>query len=184
MTIIKLDEIVRKFEETHHQMPAYICLPQVMYEEIGKVMLGYPVERLKMRGVPIRLVRFQRETEVILCGQNFEERYIVSPSGDVIISEARVSSAASVMIRIAEVYAKYLAECDTLMRSAGISDRDRGELNEDRVKVEHNYAQACALYELDEGVFIANYGSYGAPDVCDLDILLGVLISEEDPGNG
>ena len=32
MTIIKLDEIVRKFETTHHQMPAYICLPPVMYE--------------------------------------------------------------------------------------------------------------------------------------------------------
>lgn len=179
MTIAKLDDIVRKFEETHHQMPAYICLPPVMYEEIGKVMLGYPVERLKMRGVPIRLVRFQRETEVILCGQNFEERYIVAPSGDIIISEARVGSAASVMIRIAEVYAKYLAECDTLMRSAGISDRDRGELNEDRVKVEHNYAQACTMYELDEGAFIANFGKYGEPDVADMEVLMGVLFYEE-----
>lgn len=175
MTILKLDEIVRKFEETHHQMPAYICLPPVMYEEIGKVLVGYPVERLKMRGVPIRMVRFQRETEVILCGQSFEERYIVNPAGTVIMSEARVSSAASVMVRIAEVYAKYLSESEMTLNSAGISDRDRGELNEDRTIVEHNYAQACTLYELDEGAFIAKYGKYGNPDVSELEVLMGVL---------
>jgi hypothetical protein len=73
---------------------------------------------------------------------------------------------------------------DEVTRSAETTDHDREALNRERVTVEHNYAHACALYELDEGAFIANYGSYGAPDVCDHDILLGVLISEEDPGNG
>lgn len=179
MTIAKLDEIVRKFEETHHQMPVYICLPPSMYEDISNIMLGYPADFMKTRGIPFRMVRFQRETEVILCGKAFEERYIVDPTGAVIMSEMRVSSAASVMIRIAEVYAKYLAEFEETARSAGISDRDRGELNEDRVLAEHNYAQACTLYELDEGAFIAKYGRYGEPDISDIDILMGALFGVE-----
>jgi hypothetical protein len=184
MTIAKLDDIVRKFEETHHQMPAYICLPPSMYEDVAKTLLGYPTDRLKMRGIPLRLVRFQRETEVILCGKSFEERCIVTPTGNVAMSEVRVGSAASVLIRIAEAYTRYLFEMDEVTRSAETTDHDRDALNRERVTVERNYAQACALYELDEGAFIANYGSYGAPEVCDIDILLGVLISEEDPGNG
>ena len=97
------------------------------------------------------------------------------------MSEARVSSAASVMVRIAEVYAKYLSESEATLNSAGISDRDRGELNEDLTIVEHNYAQACTLYELDEGAFIATYGKYGAVDMSELDVLLGALFGEEVP---
>ena len=34
MTIDKLDGILRKFEDVHHQSPEYICLAEGTYQEI------------------------------------------------------------------------------------------------------------------------------------------------------
>ena len=176
MTINKLDAIIGKFEEVHHQMPEYICLPPVMYDTISGVMLGYPTERLKIRGIPLRMVRFQREAEVILCGKGFDERYIVSPAGEVVVSENRPGSAAGILIRIAEAYTRYLYEADEILRSVGMTAEERDEIMAERVLIEDNYAKCCTLYELDEGAFIAKYGRYGAPDISEFDVLMEALV--------
>lgn len=176
MTIAKLDEIISKFEGVHHQMPEYICFPPAMYDEIAVPWKGQPDTVLKIRGVPLKLVYFQKAMEVVCCGKRFDERYLVTPGGDIIVSEMRPSTAAAVLTRIAEVYALYLYGVSEVVQMEDITDEERDEVYAECTVAEHNYAQACLLYEMDEDAFIAKYGKYASPDVTELTIQMDVLI--------
>lgn len=180
MTIDKLDGILRKFEEVHHQKPEYICLAEATYREIYRQWspperaVKMPDEVLFLRNVRLKEVYFQSPAEVICCGKRFDERYLVTPGGDIITSEMRPDSAAALLIRIAEVYAQYLFQnAETVQED--ITDEERDELYAESTVVESRYADLCTLYELDEGAFIAKYGKYGSPDVEDMKILMDVL---------
>lgn len=189
MTIEKLDGIVRKFEEVHHQKPEYICLSECAYMEIyhqwkfpeGHVIM--PDKILYLDGVRLKEVCFQKACEVICCGKRFDERYLVTPAGDIITSEMRPDSAAALLIRIAEVYAGYLYQFDDTIRLEDITDEERDALYSELTVIEHRYADVCTLYELDEGAFIVQYGKYGSPDVSDMKILMEVLVHGGE-GNG
>lgn len=177
MTIDKLDGILRKFEEVHHQKPEYICLAESAYwdiiEQSGRRLRTDDV--FYLRNVRLKEVCFQSPAEVICCAKRFDERYLVTPGGDIIISEMRPDSAAALLIRIAEVYAQYLFQnAETVQED--ITDEERDELYAESTVVESRYADLCTLYELDEGAFIAKYGKYGSPDVEDIQILMEVLV--------
>lgn len=177
MNIDKLDGILRKFEEVHHQKPEYICLAESAYwdiiEQSGRRLRTDDV--FYLRNVRLKEVCFQSPTEVICCGKRFDERYLVTPGGDIITSEMRPDSAAALLIRIAEVYAQYLYQSMETVQD-DITDEERDAVYEGTTVVEANYANLCTLYELDEGAFIAKYGKYGAADVEDMKILMDVLI--------
>lgn len=184
MTIDKLDGILRKFEEVYHQKPEYICLAEDTYQEIvrqsGRKLRTNDV--MYLRNVRLKAVYFQSPAEVICCAKRFDERYLVTPGGDIITSEMRPDSAAALLIRIAEVYAQYLFRAGDVVQS-GISDEERDELYDECTIVEANYANLCTMYELDAGAFIAKYGRYGSPDVEEMTILMDVLI-HGGTGNG
>ncbi|MBE6710337.1 MAG: hypothetical protein E7579_04360 [Ruminococcaceae bacterium] len=184
MTIDKLDGILRKFEDVHHQKPEYICLAEDTYQEIarqsGRQLRADDV--MYLRNVRLKAVYFQSPAEVICCGKRFEERYLVTPGGDIITSEMRPDSAAALLIRIAEVYAQYLFRAGDVIQT-DISDEERDELYDEITVVEANYANLCTMYELDEGAFIAKYGRYGSPDVENMTIQMDVLI-HGGTGNG
>lgn len=177
MNIDKLDGILRKFEEVHHQKPEYICLSEDAYwdviEQSGRRLRTDDV--FYLRNVRLKSVYFQSPAEVICCGKRFDERYLVTPGGDIITSEMRPDNAAALLIRIAEVYAQYLFRAGDVVQS-DISDEERDELYGECAVVEANYANLCTLYELDEGAFIAKYGRYGSPDVEEMTILMDVLV--------
>lgn len=177
MTIDKLDVILRKFEEVHHQKPEYICLAESAYREIVQPSGRQPrtVNVVLLRNVRLKKICFQSPAEVICCGKRFDERYLVTPGGDIITSEMRPDSAAALLIRIAEVYAQYLFQIAETVQE-DITDEERDELYAESTVVESRYADLCTLYELDKGEFIAKYGKYGAADVEDMEILMDVLI--------
>lgn len=177
MNIDKLDAIIRKFEEVHHQKPEYVCLAEAAYREIveqtGRRLRTDDV--LYLGNVRLKEVCFQSTAEVICCGKRFDERYLVTPGGDIITSEMRPDSAAALLIRIAEVYAQYLFQSMELVHE-DITDEERDAFSAETTVVEANYANLCTLYELDEGAFIAKYGRYGSADVEEMKILMEVLI--------
>lgn len=177
MNIDKLDVIVRKFEEVHHQKPEYICLSGWAYQKIirqsGRQLRTDDV--VYFRNIRLKEVYFQSVTEVICCGKRFDERYLVTPGGDIITSEMRPDSAAALLIHIAEVYTQYLFQSTETVQS-DITDEERDEIYAEVAVIEKNYADVRTLYELDEGAFIAKYGKYGAAGVDDLKILIDVLI--------
>lgn len=177
MNIDKLDAIIRKFEEVHRQKPEYVCLSESAYwdviEQSGRRLRTDDV--FYLRNVRLKEVCFQSPAEVICCGKRFDERYLVTPGGDIITSEMRPDSAADLLIRIAEVYAQYLFQnAETVQED--ITDEERDALYAESTVVESRYADICTLYELDEGAFIAKYGRYGAADVEDMKILMDVLV--------
>lgn len=184
MNIDKLDGILRKFEEVHHQKPEYICLSEDAYQEIvrqsGRILRTDDV--LYLRNVRLKSVYFQSPAEVICCGKRFDERYLVTPGGDIITSEMRPDSAAALLIRIAEVYAQYMFQSAEVVQD-DITDEERDEIYAEITVIEKNYADLCTLYELDEGAFIQKYGRYGSADVPDGTILMEVLVSGGG-GNG
>lgn len=177
MTIDKLDGILRRFEDVHHQKPEYICLAEDTYQEIvrqsGRQLRADDV--VYLRNVRLKAVYFQSPAEVICCAKRFDERYLVTPGGDIITSEMRPDSAAALLIRIAEVYAQYLFRAGDVVQS-GISDEERDELYDEITVVESNFSDVRTLYELDEGAFIGTYGRYASADVEDVQILMDVLI--------
>lgn len=177
MNIDKLDGIFRKFEEVHHQKPEYICLSESAYQEI--VRQSERVLRTDdvvfLRNVRLKSVYFQSPAEVICCGKRFDERYLVTPGGDIITSEMRPDSAAALLIRIAEVYAQYLFQSAETVHE-DVTDEERDAVYAEVAVIEKNYADLCTLYELDEGAFIQKYGRYGSADVSDWSILTDVLV--------
>lgn len=177
MTIDKLDAIVQQFREVHHQKPEYICLAEDTYQKIvrqsGRQLRTDDV--VYLRNVRLKEVCFQSPAEVICCAKRFDERYLVTPGGDIITSEMRPDSAAALLIRIAEIYAQYLFRAGDVVQS-GISDEERDELYDEITVVESNFSDVRTLYELDEGAFIGTYGRYASADVEDVQILMDVLI--------
>lgn len=187
MNIDKLDGILRKFEEVHHQKPEYICLSEDAYQEVFRqwnspAKVHKPDEILFLRNVRLKSVYFQSPAEVICCGKRFDERYLVTPGGDIITSEMRPDSAAALLIRIAEVYAQYLFQSMETVHE-DIPDEERDKVYAEVAVIEKNYADLCTLYELDEGAFIQKYGRYGSADVSDWSILMDVLV-KGGAGNG
>ncbi len=177
MNIDKLDGILRKFEDVHHQKPEYICLAEDTYQEIvrqsGRQLRTDDV--VYLRNVRLKAVYFQSACEVVCCGKRFDTRYLVTPGGDIIASEMRPDSAGALLIRIAEIYAQYLFRAGDVVQS-GISDEERDELYDEITVVESNFSDVRTLYELDEGAFIGTYGRYASADVEDVQILMDVLI--------
>jgi len=177
MNIDKLDAIIRKFEEVHHQKPEYVCLSEAAYREIAE-QSGRRLREddvMYLRNVRLKEVCFQSTAEVICCGKRFDERYLVTPGGDIITSEMRPDSAAALLIRIAEVYAQYLFQSAELVHE-DITDEERDAVYAKTAVIEKNYADLCTLYELDEGAFIAKFGRYGSADISEGTILMDVLI--------